>query len=301
MFQPGIFRERAILRQARPDPLDDLPRVTAPHEWIVLAGFVVAFVATCVWLAVGSLDRSVTASCVIQRSGERHSILSGATGTVAEIPVRMNDRVAEGEPIARLLLPELEARLAALRARIAALEREADRDGASAATAARLAAARRELAEQAARRAQGVVVTPWSGTVAALHLHVGQAVSAGAPVADLRRGASEELEILTFLPSAQARKVREEMKAHVAVDGFSDPRPVPAVVAAVSSAPSLPPAWYSRMAVAEAQSDGRAPLHRVRLNLLREPDAPPADAAPCQTRIVVDTVSPLGLLASAGS
>jgi len=298
MLQPGLFRERALLRQARPDPLDDLPRVTAPHEWIVLVGFAVAFVATCVWSAFGSLDRSVAAHCVIQWSGERHSVLSGATGTVVDIPVRTNGRVAEGEPIARLLLPELEARLAALQAQIAVLEREAARDGAPSGAAERLAAAQRKVAEQATRRAEGGVVARWSGTVAALHLHVGQAVAAAAPVADLRLGESSGLEVLTYLPAAQARELRPEMAARIAVDSFSEP--VPAVVAAVSPEPSLPPAWYSRMAVAAVESQGRAPLHRVRLNLIRELDTPPADTTPCQVRIVVETVSPFRLLASTG-
>jgi len=47
--------------------------------------------------AFGSLDRSLTANGVGLRSGERHTVLSGATGVVAEIPARVNDKIDKDE------------------------------------------------------------------------------------------------------------------------------------------------------------------------------------------------------------
>ena len=296
MFTQGLFRERAVLRQSQPDPMDDLLRVTAPHEWFILVGFVVVFAATCVWAAFGSIDRSLSAQGVILRSGERHTVLSGATGAVAAIPVRVNDRVAEGEPIARLLLPELEARRAALQAWIAVLERAADQDEG---TTGDLEAARRELAELAARRAGTAIVAPYAGIVSALYLHVGQAVQVGTPVSELRKSGSDELDVVAFLPAAEARKLREGMKARVLADGLSGAAPLSARIALVAAEPSPPPAWFSRLVAPEA--GGSTPLYEVRLRLDRQPEGPAADSAPCRIEIVLETVSPLSLLGGADS
>ncbi len=301
MFTLGLFRERAILRQSNPDPLDDLLRITAPHEWLILTGFLIAFAAACVWLAFGSLERSMTANGFILRSGERHTILSGTTGTVSEILVRVNDEVAEGQPIARLRLPELDTQLTVLRKRIALLEREASQDGPGTNfDGGLLAVARQELVGLLAHRAASAIVAPYSGVVSAFHLHVGQAVDVGTPVSDLRRGGDDGLEILAFLPPARAQKLRKSMRARVIIDNLRNQQSVPAEVKTVAPRASLPPAWLSRIALAEGERKERMPLHMVRLIMLGQPNTVPSDAAPCRIHIILETVSPLALLANTG-
>ncbi len=301
MFTPTLFRERALERQSKPDPLDDLLRVTAPHEWFVLTGFVIAFAVTCIWAAFGSLDRSLTTNGVILKSGERHTVLSGLAGAVVEIPVQVNDNVAEGAPIARLLLPELETRLAAARARVAMLQGQAGRDGAAAGPGSRLEAARRQLAELTAHRAGAAITAPYSGVVSALHLHIGQAVTVGTPVSELRSSRDERLEVVAFLPLEQTRRLREGMKAHIFTDSLSGGQSISAEVAEVAAQPSPPPPWFSRIAAPEGRSAGGTPLHKVLLLLDRQPDMPAADVLPSRIQIVLETVSPLALMTGAGS
>ncbi len=113
-------------------------------------GFVAVLRAVGIWSAFGSMDRSLTTSGVVLQSGERHTVLSGTTGIVADIPVRGD----EGELIVRLWLPSLDAQRAVLNVYISALEREADVNGND--SIERLASADRRLdtliAQQAAEK-----------------------------------------------------------------------------------------------------------------------------------------------------
>ena len=301
MFSVGIFRERAVLRNTQPDPLDDLLRVTAPHEWIILAGFAVVFLVICAWSVLGTVERNLTASGVVMRGGERHAVLSGAAGTVTEILVGVNETVAEGQPIARLLLPGIGTRIAVVRARIAGLERDAGDGGAASEPGLRLMTAREELAELTAHRAASAITAPHDGVISALHLHVGQAVAAGAPVAELRSGAADGLEVVTFLPATKVGALEVGMQARVLTTRASGVQSVPAEVAEVAPDPSPPPAWFSRTVSGPAGSAG-GPVHRVRLVLQHPPGTPPVDIAPCRIDIILEQVSPAGLLlAGAGS
>ena len=72
----GQFRERAIIRNAEPEPLDDRADVTAPREWVVLAGLGLALAALAAWGVFGSVERTVRSDGVL--------ILSAAGAGTAE-------------------------------------------------------------------------------------------------------------------------------------------------------------------------------------------------------------------------
>ena len=72
------FRERAIVRNAQPEPLDDRARVTAPREWVVLACLGLALAALVAWGVFGSVERTLRADGVLVLSGERRTVRSGA-------------------------------------------------------------------------------------------------------------------------------------------------------------------------------------------------------------------------------
>ena len=100
------FRERAIVRNAQPEPLDDRAQVTAPREWVVLACLGLALAALVAWGVLGSVERTLRTDGVLVRSGERRTLLSGAAGTVTEILAPVGRRVAGGQAIARIALAE---------------------------------------------------------------------------------------------------------------------------------------------------------------------------------------------------
>ena len=67
MFFNRLFRERALARRGRQEPLDDRLQVTAPHEWLLVIGLGAMFVALLVYLAVGSVERSLSYEAVVKR------------------------------------------------------------------------------------------------------------------------------------------------------------------------------------------------------------------------------------------
>ena len=68
-LRAGQFRERAIIRNAEPEPLDDRADVTAPREWVVLAGLGLALAVLVVWGVFGSVERTLRSDGVLVRSG----------------------------------------------------------------------------------------------------------------------------------------------------------------------------------------------------------------------------------------
>ena len=64
-FGSSPFRERAIVRNAQPEPLDDRAQVTAPREWVVLACLGLALAALVAWGVFGSVERTLRVDGVL--------------------------------------------------------------------------------------------------------------------------------------------------------------------------------------------------------------------------------------------
>ena len=239
MFKNPLFRERALIRRAQPEPLDDLLRVTAPREWLLLVGIAVALVAAVVWGAFAGVERTMSHGGTLVRPGERHTLVAAAPGIVSEVVAEVGERIEAGQAIARLRLPELDWRQRLAEARVAALEEGA---GGRAPTAAEetwrevaLAEARAEQIELAALRAAGAeVVSPHGGEVSASSLVTGRAVSAGEAVAEVRAGARRAPEAIVYVPPGEGR-IEVGMAARVAVSTRTGSRVYPAAVVAISA------------------------------------------------------------------
>jgi len=152
MLGSPLFRERALIRSAQPEPLDDLLRVTAPHEWLLLACLAAALLAAALWGGLTRVEQTVSGAGALVQPGERYAIVSAASGVVTEVTAELGDRVEAGEAIARLELPELRWRLRISRARVALLDERARSPEAPPGgwLDAELAAARAEVLELAA-------------------------------------------------------------------------------------------------------------------------------------------------------
>ncbi len=272
-------------RDRPPGSVDGVTRVTSSLEWTALAAIVLAMIAVSLWSAFGSLDRNVTVEGAILRGGERHAVLSGTAGTVAEVLAGANDTVVQGAPIARLYQPELEARISGLRSRIDRLEQAGDADEGS------VTAARLELAGLTARRVSGEILAPFAGTVTAMHVAVGEPLKVGTPVSELRRAGGDSLEVVIFVPGDKAERLREGMRAQVEIDSSVAGAGVAAEIVEIATESGPPPAWFSRISGVDGAGATLPPRHRIRLALLDELDNPPADAAPCRVHIILETVS----------
>ena len=291
-----LFRREAIARRGQPEPLDGLLRVTAPHEWVIVAGLGLALLGALLWAVFGSIERSLSAGCVLVRPGERFAVIADRGGAVVEVLVERGDAVAAGQAVARVSAPDLRRQAALSRVRLAALE------AADGAAPAALAAARAELQELERLQADGgVIASPYAGEITALRLRPGQAVELGAEVATVVRAAgagSEGLEVVSYVEPQSAARLRAGMRAQVLTAGLSSGggEALAASVRGISPQPSAPPSWLSA-----AGLDAPARSHLVRLSLDEQPPAAIGDGASCDLRVVLGTDRPVQLLSTGGA
>ena len=291
LFDKSLFREQAIASQGKPERLDVLLQVTAPHEWLILAGLALILLGAGAWSVFGNIERRLTTECVLIRPGDRRAVLAEVSGTVADVLVDTGDAVQSGQAIARVGRPELRRSMRIARARVAALETRPPGE--------RLRAVRAELADLELLEAVGdVIVSPYAGEVTALALTPGQPVAGGAEVAWVRSGTAGSLEAAAFVAPADAAQVAAGMAARVLV-AARDGRGVSVLEAdllEISARPTTAPGWFAGLGFA-APDQG----HLVRLSLRGAPGPALADGQPCRVDVVTRRQAPIRFLAWAGS
>lgn len=294
------FREEAVARLSRPEPLDHRLQVTAPREWMVLAGVGLSLLALLVWGVWGSVERSLAVDAVLVRPGERAAVTSPVSGDVVEILAEIGDTVDAGQAIARVRPAEArrEARIA--RSIVDAAEEGLRRAGdAAALQEALLAAARDELAAIELRAGESIVA-PRAGRLVAHRLVPGRPVRAGETVARVLGRSDAPWQALAFVSPADAGRLAGGMEAEVRVTLPARP-PGPdaleARVLEVSARPAAAPAWLADLGLAAPP----APAHLLRLVLRDPPRLPLADGAGARARIVLGRRSLAALLLAGGS
>lgn len=299
LFYNKVFREEAVARRARPEPLDERLQVTAPHEWMVLAGLGAALVALLAWAAFGSVERSLSVEAVLVEPGERHAVVSPVSGNVIEVMAEIGDTLETGQAIARVRPPEA-ARQARIARRIVGAVEGGMRHAEGAAAAvqqALLAAARKELGELETVAGE-TVVAPRAGKLVAHHLVPGRPVGAGETVARVRGASGDAWQALAFVSPEDAGKLAAGMDAEVLVALPERPGPsaLEARVTEISPRPVAAPRWLADLGLSTP-----APAHLLRL-ALNEPSRPSlADGAGGLARVVLGRQSPAALLLGSGS
>ena len=290
-YDASLFREEAIVSRGKTERLDVLPQVTAPHEWLVLAGLALVLLGVGAWGVFGGIERRLTTACLLVQPGDRHAVLAEVSGTVTEVLVDTGDPVQPGQTVARVSRPELRRAIRIARARIPALEAGPGGEP--------LRAARAELADLELVESVGdVIVSPYAGTVAALALTPGQPVAAGTEVARIRSAAAGGVEAVAFMTPAQATQVAAGMAARV-LSPAPDGRGVSSIeadVLEVSARPTSAPSWLAGMGFPAPD-----PGQLVRLSLRSAPDRTPADGEPCRLDVVTRRQAPIRFLAPARS
>lgn len=82
----SVFREEAFALRGQREPIDGLLQVTAPHEWAILAGLVLAALAVVGWGFLGSVERGLRAGCVLAVPGERYGEAFGLSAEPDTVP-----------------------------------------------------------------------------------------------------------------------------------------------------------------------------------------------------------------------
>ena len=297
-FQSKVFREEAVARRARPEPLDDRLQVTAPHEWIVLLGIALSALALVAWGLFGQVERGLTVAGVLIRAGARDVVLSPVSGAVIEVLAAAGDTLDAGQPIARIRLPEAEREVRSARRIVAAVEAARTEDPGAAAQEAALdrvqAAARNELGA-IETRAEETIAAPRAGELVAHRMARGQAVRTGDAVAQVRVTAAGAWQVLAVVSAREAERLAVGMVADViaAHPGQRGDYRSAARVREVSTRPGAPPEWLADFGVAAP-----AAVHLLWLVLDEAPPAPLADGTHVVVRVVVGVSSPAALLAA---
>ena len=63
-----LFREAAVIKWSQSEPLDSLADTALPHQRIVSMGLLAAFAAFALWCAVGTLERNLWLTGVLDRT-----------------------------------------------------------------------------------------------------------------------------------------------------------------------------------------------------------------------------------------
>ena len=288
MLPKSIFRERALLRSAQPEPIDDLLRVTAPHEWLLLAALATLLLGAIGWSVFGSVERTLSGNCALVVPGVRHTVVAPSSGIVREVMASVGDEVTAGEPLARLFVPEAAFERSLARARLDVLEHLERRSGKFPDDwiETELAAARRNWLEiSALEEARAVIASPDSGELVVRRFEKGQTVEAGAPVGEIRTVEDGPPDVFMYLPPRQAARIETGFAAHVHVvpSGDFGAHRVAARVVALSPWPLVPSPWLDRLGFASPGADGRL----VRVALDQFPSFRARDGAPCRFEVVL--------------
>ena len=291
MFFNRMFRERALRHRARQEPLDDRLQITAPHEWLIVAGLGLMLSALIAYGAFARVERTVSYDAVLLLPGERHYLIAPATGTVVDVLVKVTDIVAQGQPIAYVQTPAEQHRESVIMEIVDALEKsgrlgEGDRQ--------ELLQAVLDVDSGTGSASGSEIISPYGGEMAALDMTPGQPVSAGANVGLVRTITAGQPEIVTFVSPGDAERLSVGMRVDVDVDSrdAGAMEVLQGRVAHVSPTAANPPRWLSDRGLAVPQEP-----HELRVTLVEgEPDIPIADGAGVSLRVVLGHGSLASLL-----
>ena len=294
MFTNRLFRERALARHRRQEPLDDRLQVTAPHEWLLVAGLGVMFLVLLVYGAVGSVERSLSYDAVVVLPGERYPVSAPVSGTVVEVLADLGNTVEPGEVIARLRPPVEQQPDSETRQLLGSLVEELQRNDEAAPDLLLLLLALMSGGDAGGSGAGVDIVSVTGGEIMALDLAPGMPVRAGEPVALVRDASSGPPEALALVPSDDAGRLEAGMAARVSVARVNRETSIyPAEVAAVSVRAVSPPEWLVALGIPAPEGSH---LVRVRLEDTSPGDAV-ADGSVGALRVVLGRSSFLSLLA----
>ena len=295
LFRSKTFRDEAVARRGRQEPLDRRLEVTAPHEWIILVGFGVAVALLVLWCIFGRVERSVTVEAVLVLSGERHGVVSPVAGVVVDALVREGTEVEIGQRIARVR-PLGGERLAE---RAIALAEFVERgSGGRAEQESLISALRAEVSGiEGAERTGHFLVSPYEGTVTSHRLGLGQPIDAGSVVAQIRGPSDGTAEALAFITPDVATLVSHGMVGQLRIEGSAGAKgsPYTSEVLSVSDRPASPPQWLEGFGFQLEQ-----PSHVVRASVESDTAAVIPDGTLASLRIVLGRIPTITLLAGGG-
>lgn len=216
LFDSKLFREQALAKKGQNEPLDQLLRVTAPREWMILGALAFAMLCVVLWSIFGGIERKIEAQCILALPGERKPVVAVDTGIVLEVLVRPGERIERGGALARIRPTRLIRRRRAARAMLAAQKNlppgVAENEGGGVESArSRLRAAETILA------AGEFITSAHSGEVVSILMSPGQPVTEGMTVARIRTGAEHRITALSLVKPHLVGAIKPGMPSRIVI------------------------------------------------------------------------------------
>ena len=264
-------------------------QVTAPHEWLILAGLAVIIAALIAFVLLGRVDRTVAIEGVLVLPGERHYVVAPVSGTVTEVLVGETDTVAKGQPVAYVQTLAAQHRESVIVEIINTLENKGQ-----------LSAGAREellltlLSAGWTTEPLTEIASPGDGKVVSLDLVDGQSVSAGDSVGFVRQESNDPPEVVAFISPVDAALLEAGMEASVSIAGSQDSpaRVFQGQVADVSRRADQPPRWLLERGLTIPPEP-----HFLRVTPAEAWPGIPADGANVSLRVVLGRETLASLLA----
>ena len=118
------FRENAVESAASPDQVNQVAPITSPRLWILVAAAATVIAAFLAWGLLGTIPLTVRGTGLLIEGTMVVAAEAPADGRVAEVRVKQGDRVAQGDVLAVVANPALEAQLQDARAAAARLREQ---------------------------------------------------------------------------------------------------------------------------------------------------------------------------------
>jgi HlyD family secretion protein len=122
-----IFRQVALERLSSPDELDRLLKVTDTKAWIAQFAVFGLIVLALVWGYIGRVPSVVSGQGVIVRRGGVLNVVAAGSGVVAQLKVKVGDRVSAGQIVTAVAQPAMLERHKNAEQTLAQARRERDR------------------------------------------------------------------------------------------------------------------------------------------------------------------------------
>lgn len=118
------FRENAVESAASPDQVNQVAPITSPRLWILVAAAATVTAAFVAWGVLGTIPLTVRGTGLLIEGTMVVAAEAPSDGRVGEVRVRQGDRVSQGDVLAVVANPALEAQLQDARAAAARLREQ---------------------------------------------------------------------------------------------------------------------------------------------------------------------------------
>jgi HlyD family secretion protein len=137
-MEKSIFRKISLDRLSSPEQLDQLMRVTGPKTWIGLGAIFVVLTVAVVWGYTGSIPTTANGQGVVLRRGGVLNVVTRGGGLVLSLDVKVGDKIAANQVVARVAQPVLAEKINAMRQALGEAEQQRQRSFRTRTNAAKL-------------------------------------------------------------------------------------------------------------------------------------------------------------------